>query len=141
MAFRLRRGQSGIRARLHDLQADVMDVVWSRGLEEFAVGDVLQVLERQREIAYTTVMTTLARLHEMGLLSRRKDGKRYLYSPRMTRETFLLETAREVLDGLEEVQPQQAIALLAEKVSEAGARELEEIERMIRQRRKELGDD
>jgi predicted transcriptional regulator len=139
MAFRLREGQTGIRARLHELEADIMDVVWSRRLEGFAVGDVLHVLERRREIAYTTVMTTLTRLHEKGLLARRKDGKRYLYSPRRTREEFLLETAREVLDGLEEAHPQQAIALLAEKVSEAGADELDELERMIRRRRKELG--
>lgn len=138
MAFRLRKGQIGIRARLHDLEAEVMDVVWSRGLGDFAVGDVLHVLERRREIAYTTVMTTLARLHEKRLLDRRKDGKRYLYSPRMTREEFLLKTAREVLDGLEEAGPQHAIALLAEKVSEAGADELDELERMIRRRRKEL---
>jgi predicted transcriptional regulator len=139
MAFRLREGQSGIRTRLHDLEADVMDVVWSRNLDDFAVGDVLRVLERRRDIAYTTVMTTLGRLHEKGLLDRHKDGKRYVYSPRMTREEFLQDTAREVLDGLEEVGAQQALALLAEKVSEASPDELDELEQMIRRRRKELG--
>ena len=40
-----------------------MDVVWSRRLGTFAVSDVLAVLERRRTIAYTTVMTTVARLH------------------------------------------------------------------------------
>jgi predicted transcriptional regulator len=139
MAFRLRKGQRGIRARLYDLEAEIMDVIWSGRLDEFAVSDVLGVLERRREIAYTTVMTTLARLQEKGLLDRRKDGKRYLYSPRMTREEFLLETAREVLEGLDEAQPRRAIALLAEKLSGAGLEELDEIERMIRTRRKELG--
>jgi predicted transcriptional regulator len=139
MAFRLREGKSGIRTRLHDLEADVMDVVWSRNLDDFAVGDVLRVLERRRDIAYTTVMTTLGRLHEKGLLDRHKDGKRYVYSSRMTREEFLQDTAREVLDGLEEVGAQQALALLAEKVSEASPDELDELEQMIRRRRKELG--
>lgn len=116
-----------------------MDVVWSRNLDDFAVGDVLRVLERRRDIAYTTVMTTLGRLHEKGLLDRHKDGKRYVYSSRMTREEFLQDTAREVLDGLEEVGAQQALALLAEKVSEASPDELDELEQMIRRRRKELG--
>ena len=139
MSFRLREGQTGIRARLHDLEADVMDVVWSRNLVQFAVGDVLRVLERRRDIAYTTVMTTLGRLHEKRLLDRQKEGKRYVYSPRMTREEFLQETAREVLDGLGEVSAQHALALLAEKVSEASPDELEELEQMIRLRRKELG--
>jgi predicted transcriptional regulator len=31
------------------------------------------------ELAYTTVMTVLARLHAKGLAERRKDGHRYLY--------------------------------------------------------------
>ena len=55
-----------------------MDVVWSRRMERFAVSDVLAVLERRREIAYTTVMTTFARLHDKGVLARHRDGKRYL---------------------------------------------------------------
>jgi predicted transcriptional regulator len=31
------------------------------------------------ELAYTTVMTVLGRLHEKGLVLRAKDGRRYLY--------------------------------------------------------------
>lgn len=116
-----------------------MDVVWSRGFAQFSVGEVLKVLERRRDIAYTTVMTTLSRLHDKSLLDRRKDGKRYVYSPRMTREEFLQDTAREVLDGLEEVSAQHALALLVERVSEASPVELDELEQLIRQRRKELG--
>jgi predicted transcriptional regulator len=139
MSFRLRQGQTGIRARLHDLEAEIMDVVWSCGLKRFVVGDVQRVLERHREIAYTTVMTTLGRLHEKGLLDRCKDGKRYIYSPRMSREEFMQATAREVLDGLEAVSARHALALLAEKVSEAGSGDLDELEQMIRRRRKELG--
>ncbi|MET0385025.1 MAG: BlaI/MecI/CopY family transcriptional regulator [Polyangiales bacterium] len=139
MTFRLRPGKTGIRARLHDLEAEIMHVVWSRRLTSFAVGDVHRVLEKRREIAYTTVMTTVARLHEKDVLSRRKDGRRYVYSPRLTREEFLQDTAREVLDGLEEAGAQHALALLAEKVSEAGSDTLDELEQMIRRRRKEIG--
>jgi len=116
-----------------------MNIVWSRGFEDFAVGDVHRVFSRKREIAYTTVMTTLARLHDKELLRRRKDGKRYVYSPRLTREEFLQDTAREVLSGLEEAGTEHALALLAEKVSEAGAETLDELEAMIQRRRKELG--
>jgi len=34
---------------------------------------------RGTKLAYTTVMTVLLRLHEKGLLVRRKDGRRFLY--------------------------------------------------------------
>ena len=113
-----------------------MDVVWGKRLISFAISDVLAVLEKQRDIAYTTVMTTVARLHDKGLLVRERDGKRYLYSPKLTREQFLESTAREVLDVA--VDGQRAMAMLAERVSEASAGELDELEALIRRRRKEL---
>lgn len=137
--MRLRQGKKGIAVRLFDLEAEIMDVIWSRKLEGFAVSDVLSVLERRRDIAYTTVMTTVVRLHEKGLLDRSRDGRRYLYSPRLSREEFLQSTAREVLEGLGDSSGRQALALLVETVSSADDETLTELERMIRLRRKELG--
>lgn len=136
MSFRLRAGKKGLELRLHDLEATIMNVVWGKRLESFAVSDVLAVLEKQRDIAYTTVMTTVVRLHEKGLLERERDGRRYLYSPKLTREEFLESTARTVLNGA--VDGQQAMAMLAEKVSEASAAELDKLEALIQQRREEL---
>jgi predicted transcriptional regulator len=134
--FRVRTGKSGLALRLHDLEAVIMEVVWTKHLAPFAVSDILAVLEKQREIAYTTVMTTVARLYEKGLLTRERDGKRYLYAPKLSREQFLEATAREVLDGA--VGGHRALAMLAEKVSEASAGELDELEALIRQRREAL---
>lgn len=139
MTFRVRAGKKGVALRLHDLEAEIMDVVWSGGLDAFAVSDVLSVLGQRREIAYTTVMTTLARLHEKGVLDRRRHGKRYLYSPRFSREEFLRDTAREVLEGLGGAPGSDALSLLAEAVSSADAPLLDELEERIRRRRRELG--
>ena len=86
--------------------------------------------------ALGTVMTTLARLHDKGLLSRQREGKRYLYSPLLSRQEFLEATAREVLDR--SIDEPTALALLAEKVSEASASELDDLEALIQRRRKEL---
>jgi len=136
VTFRLRSGKKGLELRLHDLEATIMDVVWGKQLSSFAVGDVLAILEKQRDIAYTTVMTTVTRLYEKGILDRERDGKRYLYSPKLSREEFLQSTAREVLD--EAVGGHQAMAMLAEKVSEASAGELDDLEALIQKRREEL---
>ena len=138
MEFRIRKGQDGATIRLHDLEAEIMDVVWSRGLRDFAVSDVHETLERRREIAYTTVMTTLVRLHEKGVLERRRDGKRYLYTPRYTREEFVQATVREVLESLGSAAGRDALALLVETASTADEEALDELERMIRRRRREL---
>ncbi len=138
MEFRIRKGQAGAAIRLHDLEAEIMDVIWSRGLREFAVSDVLETLERRREIAYTTVMTTLVRLHEKALLERRRDGKRYLYTPCYTREQFVQETVREVLESIGNAAGRDVLALLVETASAADEAALDELDRMIRRRREEL---
>jgi len=136
VTFRLRPGKQGLELRLHDLEAAIMDIVWQKRLSAFAISDVLAELEKQRDIAYTTVMTTVSRLHDKGLLDRERDGKRYLYTPKVTREEFLQATARTVLDGA--IGGQQAMVMLAEKVSEASAGELDALEALIRRRRGEL---
>jgi len=137
VSFKVRSGKQGLELRLHDLEAAIMDVVWGGALSRFAVSDVLVQLEKQREIAYTTVMTTVGRLHDKGLLERTRDGRRYLYSPRLSREQFLEATAREVLD--QAIGGSQAMALLAERVSAASENQLDELEAVIRRRRRELG--
>lgn len=123
--------------RLFDLEAAIMDVVWGRRLQSFSVSEVLELMERKRTIAYTTVMTTLSRLFDKRLLTRVRDGKRYLYSPRISRQEFLEATAREVLEG--SLDEPTALALLAEKVSDATSSELDQLELRIRLRRKALG--
>lgn len=138
MDFRIRKGQEGAAIRLHDLESEIMDVVWSRGLRDFAVSDVHTTLEARREIAYTTVMTTLARLHEKAVLDRRRDGKRYLYTPRYTREEFVQATVREVLESLGNAAGRDVLALLVETASAADEAALDELARMIRRRRQEL---
>jgi len=52
--------------------------------EHGAPASVSEVQERLRaagqDPAYTTVMTVLSRLHDKGVLARKRDGKRFLYS-------------------------------------------------------------
>jgi predicted transcriptional regulator len=123
--------------KLHELESAVMHVVWSRAWSKFSVADVRDALAEDRELAYTTVMTTVARLFEKKLLSRRRDGRRFVYAPRYTREAYVEATAREMLDA--SVGPREAMALLVDKVSEASTAELDRLAALIRKRRRELG--
>ncbi len=113
-----------------------MEIVWGQGWDEFAVTDVHGRLEALREIAYTTVMTTISRLYDKELLTRRKQGRRYVYRPTMTRTEFIEAMTREVLNSLPPVGQQAAVALLVERVAEADEAELDRLEALIRERRK-----
>ncbi len=137
--IRFRPEQEGLRATLFDLEADIMEVVWSKGWSEFAVADVQRVLRQSREIAYTTVMTTVGRLHDKGLLDRVRDGRRYLYQPRLSRDQFSEAMAHELLGSLSGLCHEQALALLVKQVAESDADELRELEALIERRKRELG--
>lgn len=88
----------GIKQVLGALEAEVMSTLW-----EHAPQTVVQVeerLRRKREIAHTTVLTTLDRMHRKGYLTREKEGKAFVYAPRYTREEFERKLAQEVLGAL-----------------------------------------
>ena len=50
-----------------------------------------------RRVAYTTVMTTLAKLHHKGFLARRLSERAYLYSPCDSGSELEAQFARELL--------------------------------------------
>jgi predicted transcriptional regulator len=135
--IRIRPEKHGIRVSLFDLEADIMEIVWSRGWRRFTVSQVHTALEQRREIAYTTVMTTIGRLFQKELLTRVRDGKRYVYLPVMSRPEFAQATAREVFESLDELGRNEALALLVERVAEADADELASLEALIRAKRRE----
>ena len=62
------------------LESEVMDAVW-RAARPVSVREVIDDLNGRRSefLAYTTVMTLMIRLVEMDALSRRKDGRGYVY--------------------------------------------------------------
>ncbi len=136
--LRIRPEHKGLRASLFDLEADIMEVVWSKRWARFAVSEVHLELERSRSIAYTTVMTTVARLYEKELLTRERDGRRYLYFPTLSREEFGRVMARQVLNSLPPTGREEAVALLVERVSRSDEQDLRKLEALIRQRRQAL---
>jgi predicted transcriptional regulator len=86
-------------------------------------------------------MTTLDRLYKKGLLVREKEGRAYLYSPRVTREEFERGVAEDVLGGLLERNSGGAEPLLAcivDAVSEQDRALLDELHRLVEEKRREL---
>lgn len=83
---------------LGTLEQLVMDRIWSWG-RPVAVREVLEDLQRERTLAYTTVMTVMDNLRRKGLLTREKDGRAYLYRPAQTREQHTAAFMGEVLAG------------------------------------------
>jgi predicted transcriptional regulator len=73
------------RLKMGQLEARVLDVLWDHG-GWLNPGEVHRLLPTDHELAYTTVMTILVRLHDKGLLDRHRDGRAYVYHPVLTRD-------------------------------------------------------
>ena len=82
--------------QLGQLEAEVMTRVW-KWQRPVLVREVLEDLQREREIAYTTVMTVMDNLHRKGFLAREKDGRAYRYTAAQTRQEHTAVVMEEVL--------------------------------------------
>lgn len=76
--------------QLGALESAIMEVLWSRNAarQPMTVRDVLEALERQPALAYTTVMTVLDNLFRKGWVHRDRDGRAWRYSPVMSRAAY-----------------------------------------------------
>ena len=84
--------------QLGQLETAVMERLWASD-SSVAVRDVLEDLQKERTIAYTTVMTVLDNLHRKGMVTREKAGRAYRYRPAYTREEHTAALMEQVLAG------------------------------------------
>lgn len=137
----LRLDRPGVRAALGDLEAEVMELIWARPPgTAVTVREVFEALYGRRRLAYTTVMSTMARLARKGLLVAEKAEPAYLYRAALSREEFVehvvgatLErllvnfagTTRRQLEKLTDPEVRAQLAELLEQVEGRRAREEE----------------
>lgn len=89
----------GLNKLLGPLEAAIMAVMWAR--QSATVREVTTVLQAERAVAYTTIMTVMINLAEKGLLRRIPLDKRtHLYEVVQTRETFIQQASERVVRAL-----------------------------------------
>jgi predicted transcriptional regulator len=127
-------GKRGTAQVLGELQTAVMEILWKAS--PLAVTEVEQKLQQKREIAHTTVLTILDRMHGKGFLLREKQGKAFVYSPRYSKEEFERGVAQEVLSALLSQFTEPALSAFVELVGEDSAK-LDQLEDLIRHKREQ----
>jgi predicted transcriptional regulator len=129
----VRRKPSGLASLFGTLELRVLEVLWERG-EEAAVRDVLPHFPNA---AYTTVMTTMERLHRKGVLERRKAGRAFLYRPAHSRQDLESRVIVGTLESLLHGNAEPVLSCLVEEVSRHDEKLLDELERLVREKRKQ----
>jgi predicted transcriptional regulator len=122
-------------ARLGPLEVQLLRWLWQKGS-----GTVREVLETgEVEGAYTTLMTTLDRLHKKRLLTREPEGRAFRYYPSQTEEQFNGEIVRSAIRNMLNAAGNNRVPLsfLVEAIGEHDRRLLDQLEREIERKRRE----
>ena len=122
------------------LEWRVLESLWERQTH----GSVRELQPSFPDLAYTTLMTTLDRLHRKGVLGRLKQGRAFYYRPRFTRPEFESARATDALRLAFEGDRAELLPLLSyfvDAVSDRDRQLLDELEEMVRARRAEIEKD
>ena len=84
--------------QISEAESVVMDVLWARS--PLGADEVAQALAGRQDWQDATIKTLLNRLLNKGAIGAEKDGRRYLYSPQVAREDWVLEESNSLLERL-----------------------------------------
>ena len=118
-----------------EFELQILKLLWERS--PLPVRDVRQALaDAGRDIAHTSVITTLNTMVDKKYLKRTKQGKSFLFSPRVNREQVCEGMLGDVVSRVFDGSP-SAVMLSLFNCADIDDEELKELRRMINRRLKE----
>ena len=108
-----------------------MGVIWEKA--PVAASQVVDGLREQKNWALATVRTLLRRLVRKGAVSQELDGRRYLYSPRVTAEECLREESETLLGRMLALSSGATILHLVER-ADLSREDIKELQRILRRK-------
>lgn len=119
--------------RITEAEWEVMDVAWERA--PVAASTIAGVLDRKRRWTLATVRTLLRRLVNKGALERTVEGKRYLYTPRISREACVRRESDSFLDRIVGRAPAATLLHLVER-AELSREDIQDLRKILREKEK-----
>lgn len=131
-----RRKSPGLASVFGALELRVLEALWRRG-----PATVRDICDDFPAAAYTTLMTTMERLHKKGVLQREKSGRAFIYQSVSTRaelESGLITRAIQPLLSSDSARP--VLSCFVDEVSRHDERLLDELERLVQEKRRQQGE-
>ena len=123
------------RIRLGDLEKAVLEHLWSVGAAHAKA--VHSAVGTQRGITLNTIQSTLERLHDKELLSRRKVSHAYVYVPKVQREELMRRIIEDVMTAFADGKSQPMLSAFVDFAARVDEKNLDRLERLIAARRQE----
>jgi predicted transcriptional regulator len=115
-----------------EVELELLRVLWDK--DAATVRELYEVVSQQRSLGYTSVLKTLQIMTEKGLVERTEAGKAHIYSAVASQEETQSQLLRDLSTRLFAGSAAQ-LAMHALAMEPASAEELEEIRRIIRQKK------
>ncbi|WP_417610894.1 BlaI/MecI/CopY family transcriptional regulator [Parasphingorhabdus sp.] len=119
--------------RISDAEHAVMEVLWKRA--PMTATEVADQVAHEKDWSLQTVKTLLSRLAAKAVVGTERDGRRFLYSPLVERDSYLAGVSRNFVDRLFGGKVTPLVAHLAE-ADELSADDIREIEELLRELKK-----
>lgn len=115
---------------LGELESEIMEIIW-RQKDTTSVKDVAEILSKRRKIAYTTVMTIMARLVNKGVLIRHLSGSSYLYKPRVTKEQFIAKAVHGIFSSTVSALGEEVLAHFMKEFSKISSKKRQQLLKIL----------
>ena len=115
--------------RITEAEHAVMEALWRES--PLTASDVAERVDPARGWNIRTVKTLLARLLAKGALTHEEQGRRYLYSPAVSRDDFVARESHRLLNRMFGGRVTPLVAHLAER-NQLTAEDIAEIEALLR---------
>jgi len=119
------------------VELPVLEALWEKGA--LTGREIYEEVRRSKELAYTTVLTTVGRMVKKGSIRRKKRDGIYIYDPAWTRLEFERQATSAVIRGIVEISPLHAVSAFVDILSQSDADKLDEIMKIIEEKRKAEG--
>ena len=106
----------------------VLQVIWDQG--PCTVREVMNVLNKQRPRAYTSVMSLMETMARKGLLNQKPRGRAFVYSSKISRKKALSGMVKDLLNRAFDGSASALVAHLLEQGKSSGE-ELDEIRQTL----------
>jgi BlaI family transcriptional regulator, penicillinase repressor len=119
-----------------ELELEILKLLWEES--PLAVRDVRERLEERagRPLTHSSVITMLNIMHRKGFLTRRKQGKSFLFAPKTPQQQVTGHIVGDLLTRLFGGRPSAMMLNLLE-TAELDSSELDDIKKLISRKRKE----
>lgn len=113
--------------RISDAELDVMEVLWDRS--PLTAAEVSAAIAPRRNWTLQTVKTLLSRLAAKAVVDAERDGRRFLYTPLVARETYVSGLSHRFVERMFGGRVSPLVAQLAESdgLSDEDIAEIEQL--------------